>query len=366
VSSSPIGLAIWGLHHQHPRWYRTLLESLPQFALRCVSEPDAGLLAAQADAFAVDTCGDPAQMLARTDVEVVLVFVPHREMPGAVERCVEAGKHVLVEKPMGACADDARRVARIADAAPVKVTTGFYWRFSPAAGMIRRWVAEGLLGRLVHVEARFNGHLSSANSYVRDHAPWMLDADQGGAPMFNIGVHWVDLLWWLTGLEVRAVQGATNSLGEPRRTAEDNAAALLEYHGGALGLLDVGRNVPAGYPHGRDLFLSLRGTVGCVEWIPSLGDENDELLLVSEHESMAGQNLRRVSVAKEPVPGYAGQMGRDCLADFAEAVRSGRQVSITARDGLRAALVTEAVLRSARGEGRIVLDNTAAAGSDAA
>lgn len=358
----PIGLAIWGLHHQHPRWYWPHLKAMPEFAPLCVCDADGALAADKADGFGVDAHDDPGAMLARDDVEAVLVFVPHRQMPEAVARCVAAGKHVLAEKPMGGSAADAARVSEIAAGTGLKVTTGFYWRFNPAAARIRGWIDEGLLGRIVHLEARFNGRLGGAAAYVRDGAPWMLEAGQGGSPMFNIGVHWIDLLYWLTGLEVTAVQGVAARLGgDPPRATQDIASGLLEYAGGAVGVLDVGYTVPASYPRGRDLWISIRGTLGCADWIPSLGAEDQELLLASEHASLGAETVRRIVEPTAQVAGYAGAMGRAFLADFAGAIRSGREVSVPVSAGQRAAEVAEAVLRSAADGKRVVLRSRGAA-----
>lgn len=350
----PIGLAIWGLHHQHPRWYWPLFDTLPQFAPRCLADTDRDFLAAEAGFFGLDTHDDPQHMLVRDDVEAVIIFLPHREMPGAVEQALAAGKHVLVEKPMGATVADVRRVAAAAAATDLKVTTGYCWRYDPMARKIKDWIAQGLLGEVVHLHGRMNA--GGPWRYLRDNAPWMLDADQGGGPMFNLGVHWIDLFHWWTGLEVAAVQCTTNRWGgEPERTIEDSAAAILQYRGGALGLLDISYGVPPSYPQGRDLFVALRGTRGTVHWHPSWGGDEHRVTLVSEHESVGEHKVQQIRMPTPDRPGYCGQMGLDYLADWARAIRSGDEVGIPVTDGLRAVVVADAALRSAAGAGRVEL-----------
>lgn len=351
----PIGLAIWGLHHQHPRWYWPLFANLPQFKPICICDEDHEFLAGEAEFFGVDTHADPSDMLARDDVEAVLVFVRHSEMPGAAARCVEAGKHVLVEKPMGASVADVERVVAVARGTDRIVTSGYYWRYDPMARRIRQWIADGLLGEVLHLEGRMNAQ--GAWRYVRDNARWMLDASERGGPMFNLGVHWIDLFHWLTGLEVRAVTGRVSRTGgEPERTIEDNAAALLEYENGAIGLLDISYGLPRSWPRGRDFFIAIRGALGCVHWTPSLGGEVNDAVLVTEHESSPTADPQRFQEPRPTVPGYCGQMGLDSLADWARAIRQGGEVGIPVAAGLRAAIVADAVLRSAAGEGRVELD----------
>ena len=342
---TPIGLAIWGLHHQHPPWYRTLLEQMPQYELRCVCDSDAELVGRQATAFGVEGGDNPARMLRREDVELVLVLVPHADMPDAAVQCITAGKHVLVEKPMGTSAASVRRIVVAAESADVLATTNFYFRYHPAAAKIRQWIAEGLLGRVTHLEGRMLG--GSAARYVRDNAAWMLDDCHRGGPMFNYGVHWIDLFRHLTGLEVLAVQGVVERFGgEPQRTIEDAAVALLEYNNGAVGVLDVSYGLPPSYPGQRDFFIALRGTLGCVQWQVGYGPADDELLLVSEHPSVGDHKTERVRVPMDPVSGYGSQMGRDFMADLAESIRETRPLAVTATDGLRAIAVADAVLQS--------------------
>jgi predicted dehydrogenase len=350
----PIGLAIWGLHHQHPRWYWPLFKNLPQFRPLCLCDADGPYLAESTEFFHLDTHADPAEMLARPDVEAVMIFVPHREMPEAVERALAAGKHVLVEKPMGADLADVQRVVRAAQATKLTVTTGYCWRYDPMARRIKQWIDAGLLGDLFHFEGRMAA--GGAWRYIRDKAPWMLDDRQGGGPMFNLGVHWVDLFHWWTGQEVSAVVGRTHRFGgQPERTIEDCAWALLEYPSGATGVLDISYSAPASFPQGRDLFISLRGTMGCVNWLPAWSGADNDLLLVTEHPSVGANKVQHIKEPTPQVAGYCGQMGLDYLADWARAIRSGGPVGIPVTDGLRAAKVSDAVLRSAREQRRVEL-----------
>jgi len=184
----------------------------------------------------------------------------------------------------------------------------------------------------------------------------MLQADQGGGPMWNLGMHWIDLFHWWTGDEAAAVQATCRSYGgEPARTIEDSADAIVEYASGAVGLLDISYAAPRSFPQGRDLFVAVRGTLGSVLWYPGWGEDDHEILFASDHGTLAGQPVQHIKQPTAKVPGYGGQMGVDYLADWAEAIRRDRPVSIPVTDGLRAAKVADAALRSAKGGGRITL-----------
>ena len=350
----PIGLAIWGLHHQHPRWYWPLFQNLPEFKPLIICDSDEAFLSREAEFFKLEATPDAAAMLARDDVEAVMIFLPHSQMPAAVAQALKAGKHVLVEKPMGANVADVRKVVRLAAGAKRTVTTGYCWRHDPMARRIRQWIADGLLGEVTHFEGRMSA--GGAWRYIRDNAPWMLLDEEGGGPMYNLGVHWVDLFHWWTDLEVTAVRGRTTAIGgEPARTIEDNAYALLEYENGATGVLDISYSVPPSFPQGRDLFVSIRGTCGVINWYPSWGGDDHELLLVSEHESVVADKVQMIRQPTLKIPGYCGEMGLEYLRGWAAAIRDGAEISIPVSDGLRAARVADAVLRSARSGRRVTL-----------
>jgi predicted dehydrogenase len=143
--------------------------------------------------------------------------------------------------------------------------------------------------------------------------------------------------------------------GPPERTIEDCAWALLEYPNGATGVLDISYSAPASFPQGRDLFISIRGTVGCVNWLPAWSGADNDVLLVTEHPSVGAAKVQHIQEATAKVAGYCGQMGLDYLGDWARAIRLGGPVGVPVGDGLRAAVVAEAVLRSAAERRRVEL-----------
>ena len=223
----PLGLGIIGLHHQHPRWYHPLWEHLPQYEPVAVAEADEAFLTAENEFFGLDAHGDYHELLARDDVDVVIVWLPHSEMPEAVAAAAAAGKHVIVEKPCAADLAGARRIAEIARQHPgVRISAPYCWRTHPVSTELRRAADAGWLGKITAMEGRLNA--GGAHRYVRDNAVWMLQAAEGGGPMWNLGVHWIDYFRWLTGREVVRVAGAVSGpIGEPSRDIEDNAQALL-------------------------------------------------------------------------------------------------------------------------------------------
>lgn len=355
----PLGLGIIGLHHQHPRWYHPLWAHLPQYRPLAIADPDAEHLRAENEFFALDAYSDYSDLLGRDDIDVVIVWTPHSEMPDVVAASAAAGKHVIVEKPCAADVEGAERIVRTAAEHPqVKISSPYCWRTHPVTAEIRRAVTGGLLGEITAMEGRLNA--GGAWRYVRDNARWMLKRSEGGGPMWNLGVHWIDYFRWMTGREVTAVCGAVSGPtgegrpsaadrvgdGDPPRDIEDNAQAVLTFDGGATGILDISYALPDSYPGKRDIYVAFRGTLGDAVWAPAWEGVTDELLLVSEHESMGDERVRRITVTSQDVPGYCGHMAWAWLADFADAVRRDRPPVVSPADMLAAVRVADAFYRS--------------------
>jgi predicted dehydrogenase len=337
-----------GLHHQHPRLYFPLWSNLPAYRPLAVAEADEAFLAREKDFFRLDACNDYRRILDRKDIDVVIVWLPHSQMPQAVEDAAAAGKHVIVEKPCAADVAGARRIVEVSRKYPgIKISAPYCWRTHPATGHIRAVVDAGALGAITAMEGRLNA--GGAWRYVRDNAPWMLRSAEGGGPMWNLGVHWIDYFRWLTGQEVASVCGAVSGpLGDPPRDIEDNAQAVLKFNGGAVAVLDISYGLTENHPGKRDIYVSLRGQRGNIQWTPAWQGVKDEVLIVGEDPPAAQARPRRVEVASRTIPGYCGHMAWAWLSDFASAVNEDRQPVVKPADILAAIEAADAFYRSVR------------------
>lgn len=341
-----IRIGVVGLGHLHPRLYMPLFELLPTTQVVAVVENDRGLLNSFCSDFSVDGFETVENMLQNCQVDAVSIFLPHSDCPLVAQICARSGLHLMVEKPM---ANDAKGVAAIVEAAEaykVKLTTGYCWRMHPAAREFKRLVQSGVIGRPVGAEGRCAA--GRLQRYIDGNASWMLQrARSGGGPMFNLGVHWIDLFRWIFEDEVGEVCGQNVKVND-EYDIEDNSFALMRFDSGLIASLDISYTVPDAFPYGRDLYLSVRGTEGAISWAPAYEGEKDVLFVCSDHSSFAGAPRRELSFELEPVKGYSGFMGLEYVRDFAEAVLENREPVVTGRDGLKALQVVEAIYDSAR------------------
>ncbi len=341
----PINVGLLGLSHLHPRSYMETLASLPAARVVAASDPHAPLRDSFARDFHAAVYEDWESLLDSEQVDLALVFLPHAQCPDAAVACAERGIHAVVEKPMAASSGGVARMIRAARAAGTILTTPYVWRYHPVARQMKRFVDEGALGRIVGCEGRCAA--GRLNRYVEGNARWMLNRkESGGGPMYNLGVHWIDFYRWMLDDEVVEVLGK-NVHVNGEFDVEDNSFALLTFSRGTVVVLDISYTVPESYPHGRDLYLGLRGTAGVLSWSPSYEGTRERLFVCSDSGEFAAAPRRHIDFELEPQPGYAGVMGRRYLSDVLDAVAGRTAPPIAAEDGLCALEVVEAIYESA-------------------
>ncbi|HLS93612.1 MAG TPA: Gfo/Idh/MocA family oxidoreductase [Microbacterium sp.] len=160
---------------------------------------------------------DWREVIARDDIDVVDIVTPGHSHAEIAIAALEAGKHVICEKPLANTVEDAERMAEAARAAAEKgvvAMLGFTYRRVPALTRARDLIAEGRIGTVQQVRAAYR-----QDWLVDPEAPlsWRLQKDQAGAgALGDIGGHAVDLVQFLTGLEVESVSGVVDTIVKQR------------------------------------------------------------------------------------------------------------------------------------------------------
>ncbi|MFA5263541.1 MAG: Gfo/Idh/MocA family oxidoreductase [Opitutaceae bacterium] len=345
VADTRLKVSVVGLRHLHPRHYMPLFAAVPSIRVVAVVEQKASLRDPFAKEFGIAAYAGLDEMLEKEKPDIAAIFLPHADCPAAAIRCAQKGAHVMVEKPMAASADGAQAIVNAVRRAGRKMTTGYCWRLHPVAREIKRLVDGGAIGTVIGGEGRCAaGRLSR---YLEGNSSWMFEkARSGGGPIFNLGVHWIDLFRWLLQDEVAEVSGC-NVRSNAAFDIEDNSFAHLRFSKGALVALDISYTVPDSFPYGRDLYVALRGTRGVITWAPAYEGQKDVLQICSDDSSMSGAPLRSMEFNLEAMKGYSGYMGREYVRAFVAAIMGGGEPPITGEDGVAALRVVEAVYRAA-------------------
>ncbi len=225
--------------------YAAAFDGLAEARLVAVSDLDSAHAARFADEHGVVDAGSVENLLAMPEVEAVCVLVPsgmHAEMGLAV---AEAGRHVVVEKPIDISLVAARRLIDGAAARGVSLSVISQQRYNPGVQRAKALLASGRLGRLVEVWASVPWYRTQA---YYDSAQWRGTwAMDGGGALMNQSIHYADLVCWLCGQpEVLSAHCATLS---HHIEVEDLALAVLRFE--ERGARDA-RGEHGGVPRLRD------------------------------------------------------------------------------------------------------------------
>ena len=340
----PLKLAVIGLGHLHPRDY------MPHFQVACdtevvaVSDADESLRETFAADFQVRPYADWDDLLSEEDIDLAYIFLPHDECPAAAEACAGRNIHVVVEKPVANTSAGCRRAVEACRRGGVYFSTPYMWRFHPVCREMKRIIDSGVLGRIVGCEGRCAA--GGVHRYIEGNAAWMLERKKsGGGPMYNLGVHWIDLFRWFLDGEIVEVLGKNVHVNEAY-DIEDNSFAICSFDKGATLALDISYTVPDSYPHGRDLYLSLRGTEGCLSYSPAFEGTVQTLHVCSNNPRFGSEPRKTMDFQLEPVPGYCGSLGLEYVQTVAKDIRENRVPLIGGRDAIKALQVVEAIYES--------------------
>src|SRR6266849_916808 len=274
-----------------------------------------------------DIYSDLKPVLVRKDVDVVIVTTPSGAHLEPAVAAAEAGKHVVVEKPLEITLERCDRIIDTCDRRRVKLCTIFPSRFGDANQALKKAVDAGRFGRLTLGETTCKWW--RPQSYY-DEGGWKgTRALDGGGALMNQAIHNVDLLLWMMG-PVTHISGFTGLLAHERIEVEDTAVACLRFASGALGVIQATTSVHPGLPktiavHGD------RGTVvieqeDVLRWdlTPETAEDRDIRERFAQKVAASGGSSNPAAISHV---GHARQ-----LTDFVRAIESGSKPLIDGRE----------------------------------
>ena len=189
---------------------RTHAECITKHVTRCRLVAVAGGRRAPALAtdYGVEHEASYESLLARRDVDAVLIATPHADHCAQVLAAAAAGKHGLVEKPMATSVADCTRMIEACERAGVRLQVIQTQRFRGANWRARQLVAEGAIGRVRMFDGR-----SLFTDYVVAQSPWAGEPEQGGA-FLDTGVHFYDLMRFVVGAEAESMFATAETFGD--------------------------------------------------------------------------------------------------------------------------------------------------------
>lgn len=375
-----VGYAFMGAAHSHawrtaPRFFD--LPLAPELTAVAGRNPE-GVKAAAAKYGWASTETDWRRLIERDDIDLIDICTPGNTHAEIAIAALEAGKHVLCEKPLANSVEEAAKMTAVAKSAAergVLSMCGFSYRRTPALALAKRMVEEGRLGGIRHVRAQYlQDWLSDADAPLT----WRLDKSKSGSgSLGDIGAHSIDAAQWITGLNITGVSALLETFVKERPiggdfvglgghggsdgprgpvTVDDAALFTARFGTGAVGIFEATR-----FALGRKnaMRLELNGTKGSLAF--DFEDMNSLQFYDSALEPDAG--FRKIMVTEPSHPytanwwptghglGYEHGFTHQ-VVDLVNAIGAGEQPTPSFADALQVQKVLAAVEASANNSSR--------------
>lgn len=332
VRVAVIGLGSMG--RNHARVYHEMSDS----DLVAISDTDLALVSSVADTYAVPVFSQYTEMLRKTKPDAVSIAVPtafHEEVAMAA---LEAGAHVLIEKPIAATLAEGERLIERATQLNRKLMVGHIVRFNPAIQELKRKLQDGELGRIFQIVGRRVGPFPAR---VRD-----------VGVVVDLATHDLDLMRFLTGSDPLRIYAETEK--RINTNLEDLVVGLLRFPGGITGVLEINWLTPTKVR--EVLVLGERGLFRVDDLTQDLFFyENAE---ISNNFWPALQTLKGVSEGS--MIRYAIQRYEPLKAElqaFVRAIQHDTSVPVTGDDGIAALKLALSMVESGRTHRVIEISN---------
>jgi UDP-N-acetylglucosamine 3-dehydrogenase len=267
---------------------------------------------------------DYREMLREVDLDAVSVTTPEDAHLAPVLAALQAGKHVLVEKPIATRLDEAEQMLAAARAAGCYLMPGHVLRFETRYALVKDQLTAGELGKLISISARRNRPKSLAKTYLRTHG------------VLGASIHDLDIILWYAGDRVKRVHSLQRNFGG--HPHPDATWAWLEFEGGAVATVENMWMNPDQGGVGLNDAMQVTGTRG----IAHIDMVNTGLSLWREGGYM------QPDVSYEPrVRGEMFGALKEEIAYFARCVLEGRPPDVvTAEESVEALRVALAIIES--------------------
>ncbi|MGM0836126.1 MAG: Gfo/Idh/MocA family protein [Bacillota bacterium] len=270
-------------------------------------------------------------MLQDPSIDVVCICTPSGLHADMSIKAIEAGKHVIIEKPLAMKLEDAYRVIAAAKKFKVKATVAFQKRYNRPILKIREELEKGSFGNMMHATTSVRWYRDQ--SYY-DQDPWRGTAAMDGGALMNQSLHNIDLLRWMMG-PVRKVSGFTATRRHTMEM-EDVGVAILEFESGALGIIEGSTAI---YPTDLEASLSLFGTKGTAIVGGKYIDEIKSWHFLHEDEDSSFENTMNSNVQEGHYP---------IIESMVQAIKNDKEPAISLQDGKNALEIILAIYESTK------------------
>ena len=265
------------------------------------------------------------EMLANPEIDAVCICVPsglHAEM---ADKALDAGKHIVLEKPMALNVEDCDRLIKKCGEKKLCLTVISQLRFSPSIQRVKGLIDSGELGRILSADL-YMKYWRKAEYYSTSTWRGTFKMDGGGALM-NQGIHGIDIMQYLLG-DIK-VLGSKVKTAYHNIEVEDLAAAVVEYPCGALGVIQGSTCLNPGFSRQIEI-------VGTDGYVVIVEDALKELVINGEHIELPEEDKVLSNPGGANNPAVPTTLHKKQIQNFINAIKEKERLLVDAHEGKRA------------------------------
>jgi len=277
------------------------------------------------------------ELLANPEVEGVIISAPHHLHAPIAIQAAQAGKHVIVEKPMATKVKDAQAMIKTAREARVALSTLFPFRFNEETSKAKELISKKVLGEIIGIH--FHSIGGKAESYWEGGYSGRVKTDwrkkwetAGGGYLIMNMVHYLDQMWYITGLKPERVYAEFDTY-KTKVEVEDFITVTMRYKDGPIGSLFAASCIQGDKSRGNKIF----GTLGQMEVGSPL-----RIFLEKEAAGLKAGEWNEIPLAQEVEP------RRMLIESFVNSLCQGKEPPVYMEEGIKSLELIEAAYESGR------------------
>jgi len=294
--------------------------------------------------FSVNWYSDWDRFISDAELDAVSICVPSGKHLDLGVKAAEAGKHVIVEKPIEVTLKRANTLLEKCKEKNVQLAVIYQTRFMPEIMKLKEQIEQNEIGNIFMGDAYIKWFRDQA---YYDSGAWRGTFElDGGGVLINQGIHTVDLLQWFMG-DVDTVYGKVGTFTHKNLEVEDNAVAVIKYKSGAIGVIEGSTSVqPA-----QSRRIELHGNKGTI-----VIDNNDVKVLSPGTEEQDAIKEKEVAGGASPLAGFSIEPHKKQFEAIVDAINSDSEPPVSGEDSLKSLAIVLAIYESSKLNTEINLD----------
>lgn len=250
-------------------------------------------------------------------------------------QAAEAGKHVIIEKPIEVTLERAKQIIKVCDKNNVRLAVIYQNRFIDDVVKMKKLIDDGIIGKIFLADAYVKWFRSQE---YYDSANWRGTFElDGGGVLINQAIHTIDLLIWIAG-DIESLNAKIGTFTHSNIEGEDNAAAVLKFENGAIGVLEASTSVIPAFKRKIELHGEKGTAVLEGDRFKLLRDEKDMKMSIDNGKNTGGSS---------PLAGFSIEPHKKQFEQIINAIQSNEEAIVSGEESLKSLAVVKAVYESA-------------------